>query len=162
MHYYQQIFANLQQTDPAQAEALEEEVNIMIHKLKFLPSENFPHIMLLRQSEGLDIEANESLIDKVRIAGGHYSTDKANAQVLVILKEDESLYSVLPAILDSDSIQNTPAYRDNKVFIIETSDFGDDQHFLRDIEILAEIMQPKYFYFGHEGEAWTKFDLVHS
>src|SRR5690606_3491440 len=162
MHYYQQIFANLQQTDPAQAEALEEEVNIMIHKLKFLPSENFPHIMLLRQSEGLDIEANESLIDKVRIAGGHYSTDKANAQVLVILKEDESLYSILPAILSRDSIQNTHAYRNNKVFIIETSDFRDDQHFLRDNEILAEIMQPKYFYFGNEGVAWSKYGLVHS
>lgn len=162
MQYYQQILANLQNTAPEQAESLEEEVNIMIHKLKFLPSENFPSVTVLYQKTDFAAEISDSLNDKIRIAGGHAATDKADSQVIIVCKEDDSLYSALPNLLESEWLRNTPAYRDNRIFIIESDDFGSDTHFLRDTEILAEILQSKYFYFGHEGEAWTKFDLVHS
>lgn len=162
MQYYEQILANLQSTNPAQAESLEEELNIMIHKLKFLPTENFPHTTLIQQTDDFKIESNESLNNKIQIAGGRVALDKTSAQVIIIRKQDDSLYSVLPTLLDSEWFHNTAAFRDNRVYIIEVDDFGNDQHFLRDTEILAEIIQPKYFYFGHEGEAWTKFDLIHS
>lgn len=162
MQYYQQILANLQNIAPEQAESLEEEVNIMIHKLKFLPAENFPSVTVLRQNDDFATDIHESLNDKIRIAGGLAATDKGDSQVIILRKEDDSLYSVLPELLGNEWLRNTAAYRDNRIYIIELDDFGSDRHFLRDTEILAEILQPKYFYFGHEGDAWTKFDLVHS
>jgi iron complex transport system substrate-binding protein len=142
---------------------MEEEINIMIHKLKFLPSENFPTVSILQQESDFAPIYSDELHNKIKIAGANLILeDKQDAQVLIIIKNDDSLYSTLPTLLEQEWLQATPAYRDNRLFIIESTDFGQNGNFLKDTEVLAEILQPKYFYYGHEGNEWIKFDLVHS
>lgn len=163
MQYYEQILVKMRTVTPLQAEEMEEEINIMIHKLKFLPAENFPTVKVVGQNIDFAAIYSEDLHDKVKIAGGILlKNNEDKPQVVVILKNDDSLYSELPAFLEKEWLQNSPAYRDNRIFIIENADFGNVHNFLQATEILAEILQPKYFYFGHEGDNWTKFDLVHS
>ncbi|HMR19251.1 MAG TPA: hypothetical protein PKA53_08120 [Sphingobacterium sp.] len=163
MVYHEQLLATLQSVSPQQAEIMEEEINIMIHKLKFLPKENFPTVTVCPQNNGFAPVFSESLSEKVKIAGGQLISDiEEKPKVIIILKSDDSLYSDLPTLLEQEWLQETPAYRNNRLFIIEIHDFGKDADFLKETEILAEILQPKYFYFGHEGDGWIRFDLVHS
>lgn len=162
MMYYEELLATLRSTDTQQAEIMEEEINIMIHKLKFLPTENFPTVTVLQQNTDYEAVFSESLEEKVRIAGGKLTTaPQEKPQVVIILKSDDSLYGTLPTLFEQDWFQHTAAYQNNRIFIVETFSFENDHEFLKDTEILAEILQPKYFYFGHEGNEWIKFDLVH-
>lgn len=160
MQYYERILASIQAVAPQDAELMEEEINIMIHKLKFLPTENFPTVTILRQDNSFTAFYSEDLHDKVKIAGGKLISEQEDPQAIIILKSDDSLYSELPTLLEQAWLHETPAYRDNRLYIIENIDFGEEHNFLKETEILAEILQPKYFYYGHEGDEWIKFDLA--
>jgi iron complex transport system substrate-binding protein len=71
MQYYEQLLANLQVESPQQAELMEEEINIMIHKLKFLPSENFPTVSILQQESDFAPIYSDELHNKIKIAGAN-------------------------------------------------------------------------------------------
>jgi len=162
MKYYEELLASLKLEDPEKAEFLEEEVNIMIHKLKFLLEESFPSVVILSQEDDFEPLFSESLHEKVILSGGRLLNDKhENPNVIVLLQHDESLYSSLPELLGQSWLTQSLAYQNNAIFIIEYPNFGRDLHtYLTETEILAEILQPKYFYFGHEGNGWTKFEVL--
>lgn len=161
MTKYQEIISSLQQIDPAKAEYLEEEINIIIHKLKFLTEDNFPKTIVLDQQNNFQPFHSAILEEKVKIAGGRYI--KAwidNPDCIIIVQSNESLYGQLADFLNNPIVTTTQAYQLNNIYIIQNIDFGaDDQTYLRDTEVLAEILQPKYFIYGHDGTAWVKLDV---
>ncbi len=162
MTKYEELLAFLKRENNEKAELLEEEINIMVHKLKFLPAESFPSVAILRQKDNFKPTSPESLLEKTTLAGARLVTAlHERLDIIVILQDDDSLYSHLPTLLQQDWIQRSLAYQYNRIYIIENPDFDTDlQEYLKESEILAEIFQPKYFHFGHEGNGWIKFDIA--
>jgi len=81
--------------------------------------------------------------------------------VLLILQESNELYQVLPTILAEFKANKMRALLENKVFIIQGNAFNaNDETYVQDVQILAEVIQPKYFVFGGDGQHWVKFDLL--
>lgn len=156
------LLNNWKQNAVEKAEYLEEEINILIHKLKFLPQESLPTVLILDQRNGFDPLGDTVLEEKVKIAGGVLTTDlTSNPHIILIKQEDESLYSTLPLLLHQKEIQDTNAYKHNSIFIIQNHTFHTMQEqYLEDVEILAETLQPKYFFYGRDGQDWVKFDVA--
>ena len=161
MTKYQEIISQLKDIEPAKAEYLEEEIDIMLHKLKFLAEDNFPKTILLAQKDNFTAAESATLAEKIRIAGGRYISNLAdNPDCIIILQENESLYGQLFEILNNDLVKHSGAYQNNNIYIIQDSSFNSsDSNYLKDTEILAEILQPKYFIYGHDGNAWVKFEV---
>ena len=161
MTKYQEIISNLKQIDTAKAEYLEEEIDIIIHKLKFLTADNLPKTVVLDQEDNFSPLSSSVLAEKIKIAGGRYSSNLAEgADCIIILQSNESLYSHISDMLNNPIVTASSAYQQNNIYIIQENSFNtDDTVYLRDAEILAEILQPKYFVYGHDGSAWVKFDV---
>jgi iron complex transport system substrate-binding protein len=162
LHFYTHLYNEKLQNAPHEAEYLDEEINILIHKLKFIPQEQRPTVLTVEQRSGFEPIYNEQLMDSVQIAGGSLLQEKFdNPSILLIIQENESLYSEIGTLLEDDLLARTNAVTANQVYIIQKTDLGlhaDD--FLVDVEICAEILQPKYFIYGHQGQDWVKFDLT--
>lgn len=162
MTKYEEIIANWKNSNPAQAELMEEEIDLIIHKLKFLPQDSLPIVAILDQKDNFKPIYNELLAEKVKIAGGVLADNiEQNPQVIIIIQESNELYQVLPSYLSDLKSQKVRALIENKVYIIQGDNFEDiDETYVRDAEVLAEILQPKYFFYGRDGEDWVKFDLL--
>lgn len=161
MTKYQEIISNLKLVDPAKAEYLEEEIDIIIHKLKFLTDDNFPKTVVLDQEHNFDPVESSVLAEKIKIAGGKYTANlEENPDCIIILQSNESLYGQLAEILNSNMLKASSAFQNNNIYIIQESYFNStDENYLKDTEILAEILQHKYFVYGHDGTAWVKFEV---
>lgn len=159
MTKYEDILANLKQIDIQQAEMMEEEIDIMIHKLKFLPQESFPKVIILDQKTDLKPIYSLVLAEKIKIAGGVLVNELVeNPSFILILETGDNLYSLLPEFL-SNINKETLAIKNNQIYLIQSTDFDqDDSTYLRDLEVIADIIQPKFFYFGRDGKDWYKFD----
>lgn len=162
MTKYEELIANLRSFSPEKAEIMEEEIDVIIHKLKFLPADSFPNVAILDQKDNFAPIHHPVLAEKVKLAGGNLSANLAeDPQVIIVIQSNSDLYTVLPSYLADLKAQKTRALLENKVFIIQNNDFqNQDEEYVRDTEILAEIIQPKYFFFGHDGEDWVKFDFA--
>lgn len=161
MTKYEEIIENIKRLDENRAEMMEEEIDIMIHKLKFLPTDSFPNVAILVQNNNFEPLDHPTLEEKVKIAGGTLvkSLNK-DPQVIIIIQQTEDLYQILPSYLAELKNKKTRAILENKVFIIHNNTFNkEDEYYLQDVEILAEIIQPKYFHFGHDGQEWVRFNL---
>lgn len=162
LHFYNSLLAEKQSIAPDAAEYLDEEINILIHKLKFIPQEQRPTVLIVEQQSGFSPLANPQLYDTIQIAGGSLLEEKFdNPSMLLVVQENDALYGEIPALLEDDLLSRTTAVVSNQIYIVQKSDLGlkaDD--FLTDVEICAEIIQPKYFIYGHQGQDWVKFDLA--
>jgi len=143
------------------AEHLEEEVNILIHKLKFISEDQRPSVLILTQT-GFHPLFNEQLADSVAIAGGKLLTEKYdNPSLLFIVQENDKLYADVPDILQDEILSRTDALQSNNIYIIQKRNFGTQSiDFLHDVEICAEIVQPKYFVYGRKGTDWVQFEIA--
>jgi hypothetical protein len=161
MTNFQEIISSLKHTDPSKAEYLEEEIDIITHKLKFLTEDNFPKTIVLDQERNFAPIVSPVLAEKIKIAGGKYSTSlDEDPDCIIFLQSNEGLYGQLAEILNSDQVKASGAFNNNNIYIIQESSFNtEDEDYLKDTEILAEILQPKYFVYGHDGTAWVKFDI---
>jgi len=162
MTKYEEIIGKLKSSNSTQAELMEEEIDIIIHKLKFLPADSLPTVAILDQKNNFDLLNTAVLAEKVKIAGGVLAANMdENPQVLLILQHTDELYQVLPTILTEFKNKKIRALLENKVFIIQDNEFQDnDETYVQDVQILAEVIQPKYFVFGGDGKDWVKFDLL--
>ncbi|WP_164112664.1 MULTISPECIES: ABC transporter substrate-binding protein [Sphingobacterium] len=160
MTKYNEIIATLKQKDSQLAEHWEEEIDTIVHKLKFLPSDAIPSVCIVDQSNDFQIVYSLDLQEKVKIAGGKLVSDfDKNIGIFIILQKDESLYSIVPSFIQKQ--QDTKAIINNNLYVIHSPQFdANDENYLQDIEILAEIIQSKYFIFGRDVHDWIKFDLV--
>ncbi|SFT07934.1 hypothetical protein [Sphingobacterium wenxiniae] len=161
LHYYNTLLNNLQKNAPEKAEYLDEEINILIHKLKFISSEQRPTVLVLDQKHDFEPLYNEQLADTIAIAGGVLLQEKFdNPSLILIIQHSESLYSQISALLSDHIISQTEALQHNNLYIIQKEGFGTTDNFLEDVEISAEIIQPKYFIYGRQGTDWLKFDIA--
>jgi len=158
MTKYKEIIATLKQQDDVLAEHWEEEIDTIIHKLKFLTPDAIPSVCIVDQNNFQVIHSDE-LQEKVKIAGGTLAEKlHSDIAIFIILQRDESLYSLIPTFINSQA--DSKAVANNNIYIVQTDHFNEDEAtYLQDVEILAEIIQPKYFIFGRNGSDWIKFDL---
>lgn len=162
MTRYQELINQLQVQNAEQAEYLQEEVDIIIHKLKFLDRANFPKTLIIDQAQEFAPVYTDLLAEKVTLAGGKLMDNyEEGADVIIILQANEALYSELPEWLNREQLTSVQAIQQDKVYIIQNTSFNKaDESYLADLEILAEIIQSKYFFYGRDGQDWVKFSIA--
>ncbi len=171
--------ANTLNVPEAGADLLEhllERVDIIKHKLKF--SENRPTVACMEWLDPMMISGNwiPGLVD---IAGGtpimahngehspYVDWDDIRLQNPEFLVVMPCGFSIERTLKEIDILMQLPGFTDmravknNQLFIADG-----DQYFNRpgprivdSIEILAEIIRPKQFAFGYEGDGWIRFGL---
>jgi len=148
-------------------ENLEERINIISHKLKFILEENKPNVLFLNDVSPAKTIYNEYLGNMVRVAGGRIQPGTRDHQVwnpdILIIVNDKpipQLLNELPNALSTPDWSQTAAISSGNVYIIRHSGFlrQPGATIADDAEILAEIINPKYFVFGRDEDAWMKFE----
>lgn len=148
-------------------EEQQERLDIISHKLKFM--EQKPVVACLVSLDPLtfadtDIAASISLGGGVFI--GSYDADipVLNPDVAILLLPGTGIEQAMTQIGDVLQLPNfdtTKAIKNNRLYIVDGEKYfnGDDTVAVDAVELLAEIIYPKLFIFGHEGEGWVKFSL---
>ena len=145
-------------------EAIEESVAIIVHKLKFIELEHRPLVYFLHGIEPVYSEPSDYLEQLTRLAGGRVEvlddTAEFQPQVLIVASNQpvQEVLGKLPLVLSTAFWQGTPAVQQDNVYIVQPEVFrSPGMNFIEDLEILAEILHPGYFIFGHESRAWLSF-----
>lgn len=157
-------------------EDLQERVDIVRHKLKF--TENKPTVACIEWLEPLMVSGNwvPELID---IAGGASVLAEASKhspfiQWVDIQLQDPEVIIVMPCgfsiertlreidiLLQLSGFADLQAVKNNRLYIADGNQYFNrpGPRIVDSIEILAEIIHPKQFMFGYEGEGWIRFSL---
>jgi iron complex transport system substrate-binding protein len=157
-------------------EDLQERVDIVRHKLKF--NENKPTVACIEWLEPLMVSGNW-VPELLSVAGGVSVLAEAGkhspfVQWVDIQLQDPEIIIVMPCgfsiehtMKEMDILLQLPGFADLKAVKNDRLYIADgNQYFNRpgprivdSIEILAEIINPKQFMFGYEGDGWIKFSL---
>lgn len=154
---------------------LEERIDIVKHKLKFFPDK--PKVAMIEWLAPLMVAGNW-IPELVEIAGGK-SVLAENGKHSPFI-EWQQLYDENPEVIivapcgftisrtlqEIDLLLNLPSWRDlqavknNRVYIADGNAYFNRSgpRIVDTIEMLAEMITPKYFAFGYEGEGWIKFE----
>lgn len=157
-------------------ERLNERVDIIKHKLKFL--DNKPTVACIEWLDPLMISGNW-VPQLVEIAGGtpvlaekgkHSPYIKwddiaaANPDVIILMpcgfSMDRTLKEV-STLLQQPGFNDLKAVKNNRLYIADGNHYFNrpGPRIVDSVEILAEIINPKQFIFGYEGEGWMKFGV---
>lgn len=160
LKHYSAISNDLQKSNPEKFELLEEELNIIIHKLKFIAIENRPMVEIIDLSTpATDPTYIEELSEIAGAQNNPLVKEAENIEILIFINDNPAFLGKLPELLNNQ-YSDYKAVKNNNVFIIQKADFAKNkENYLLDTEIFAEIIQSKYFVYGHEGQYWIKFDL---
>jgi iron complex transport system substrate-binding protein len=157
-------------------ETLHERVDIIRHKLKF--NETKPTVACIEWLEPLMLSGNW-IPDLVSAAGGVSILTQTgkhspyvnwedirlqNPDVLIVMPCGFSIWRTLKEIdilLLLPGFKELKAVKNNRVYIADGNQYFNrpGPRIVDSIEILAEIINPKQFIFGDEGEGWIKFAL---
>jgi len=134
-------------------EGLQERVDIIGHKIKFM--DKVPVACL-----DLDNIPSAVLNVVIEAAGGEMQEDPLQAKVLLYHQTNSSMLELMgtvPALLNS----GWPAVEFNRVYLMDdaTAFFSDPESFVNTLEDIAEMLYPGYFVFGNEGKTWMSFGL---
>lgn len=147
-------------------EDLEERINIITHKLKFITDESKPQVLFLADVSPVRLIDNAYLETVSRVAGGipiSALTERAAAEVIVIVSKRpaQQLLAALPSLFTTPEWAHTTAVKQGNVYLIHHPGHlrQPGARIADDIEILAEIFHPKQFIFGRDEDAWMKFEL---
>jgi len=157
-------------------EELNERVDIIRHKLKF--SESKPTVACIEWLEPMMLSGNW-IPGLVEIAGGvSIIAEQGKHSPYVdwedIRLNDPEILIVMPCgfpieriLKEIDLLLQLPGFtelkgvKNNRVYIVDGNQYFNrpGPRIVDSIEILAEIIHPKQFIFGYEGEGWIKFAL---
>ena len=157
-------------------EDLQERVDIIRHKLKFM--ENKPTVACIEWLEPMMLSGNW-VPELVTIAGGvpiltqpgkhspYINWTEVQAQdpdVLILMPCGFSIERTMREIdllLQLPGFGEMKAVKNNRVYIADGNQYFNrpGPRIVDSVEILAEILHPKQFIFGYEGEGWIKFAL---
>ncbi len=157
-------------------EELNERIDLIRHKLKFIDQK--PKVACIEWLSPLMVAGNWTP-ELVEIAGGQSVLAEAGKHSPFIdfdqiKSEDPDILVIIPCgfsvqrtlqeinlLLDLPGWSELNAVKNNKVFIADGNQYFNRSgpRIVDSIEILAEIINPKMFSFGYEGEGWIKFDL---
>ena len=157
-------------------ESLQERVDIVRHKLKFM--ENKPTVACIEWLDPIMVSGNW-VPELVNIAGGVSILADAGkhspyVQWTDIRQQDPEVIVVMPCgfsiertmkevelLLQLPGFADLRAIKNNRFYIADGNQYFNrpGPRIVDSIEILAEIIHPKPFIFGYEGEGWIKFSL---
>ncbi len=142
---------------------VEERLDIIRHKLKFIAAAQRPKVALLRSLFPEVLLDDPSLQEIVGWAGGRFSeTDEAELLVVVTTEPLHQLLGILPDQLMQPEWSDAPAVKNNRVYVVDGQRFlpaTGEGSVAEDTELLAEIINPTQFIYGYNGEGWIQFDL---
>lgn len=152
---------------PEAAELIAERIALIVHKLKFIPDSQRTKVSYLKEIAPVTFQQDDYVDQAIRLAGGIPQTDPQapdfSPEVLILISDQSigTLLSALPTLLSSNFWPETLAVQNNQVFLVHHPDFlrKPKVHPADDVEILAEIIQPGYFVYGRNEDAWMAFDL---
>ncbi|HEX8020711.1 cobalamin-binding protein [Mucilaginibacter sp.] len=167
---------NVQQAGADLVENLQERVDIIKHKLKFIDSK--PTVACIEWLEPLMISGNW-VPGLVSIAGGTpvLAQEGKHSPYIEwddILQQDPEIIVVMPCgfsiertmreinlLLDRPGFASLKAVKNDRFYIADGNQYFNrpGPRIVDSIEILAEIIRPKQFIFGYEGEGWIKFSV---
>lgn len=148
-------------------EELQERIDLIHHKLKFI--EQKPTVACITALDPIRL-GSDDLAGLISLAGGTSVSGDAeimlelNPDVIILKPEgytmDEIMVNV-SQLLQMPGFTNLKAVKSNRFYIIDGDAFleNNPENFVYSIELLAEIIYPKQFIFGHEGQGWIKFSL---
>ncbi|MGZ3812710.1 MAG: cobalamin-binding protein [Mucilaginibacter sp.] len=157
-------------------EDLRERVDIVRHKLKYI--ENKPAVACIEWLEPLMVSGNW-VPELVSIAGGTSVLADAGKhspfiQWVDIQLQDPDMIIVMPCgfsiertlreidiLLQLPGFAELKAIKNNRLYIADGNQYFNrpGPRIVDSIEILAEIIHPKQFIFGYEGNGWIRFAL---
>ncbi|MBS1521020.1 MAG: cobalamin-binding protein [Bacteroidetes bacterium] len=157
-------------------EDLQERVDIIRHKLKFM--ENKPTVVCIEWLEPMMVSGNW-VPELVNISGGvpvlaENGKNSPYVKWEELQQQDPDVIIVMPCgfsiertMKEVDLLLQLPGFSEMKAVKNDRFYIADgNQYFNRpgprivdSIEILAEIIHPKQFIFGYEGNGWIKFSL---
>ncbi|MGZ3833241.1 MAG: cobalamin-binding protein [Mucilaginibacter sp.] len=157
-------------------EDLQERVDIVRHKLKYI--ENKPAVACIEWLEPLMVSGNW-VPELVSIAGGTSVLADAGKhspfiQWVDIQLQDPDVIIVMPCgfsiertlreidiLLQLPGFAELKAIKNNRLYIADGNQYFNrpGPRIVDSIEILAEIIHPKQFIFGYEGNGWIRFAL---
>jgi len=157
-------------------EELNERVDIIRHKLKYIESK--PTVACIEWLEPLMVSGNW-VPELVSIAGGMAvlaQADKHSPYIAwdQIREQNPDILIVMPCgfpiertlreitlLLQQPGFAELKAVKNNRVYMADGNQYFNrpGPRIVDSIEILAEIIHPKQFIFGYEGEGWIKFAL---
>jgi hypothetical protein len=137
----------------AQREELQDRVEIILHKIKFM--DKVP-VILLDTENKVTGRLNALLV----AAGAVLQTEPADARVLIYEEEDMGMLQmmgIVPALLQKE----WPAVSYNRVYLMDDPKLeeAEPEHVVSTFEDIAEILHPGFFVFGNEGKTWTSFGV---
>jgi len=143
-------------------ETIEEEITIINHKLKFIVQEGRKSVLIINHTLAYDSSISPTIKDCITLCGGQpVDSITDNPEILLILADNPSAYGTLPEMLLDFPFAELSAVKNNQVYVVNNLNLENEQeeNLLASIEVLAEIIQPKYFIFGKNGTDWVQFDL---
>lgn len=148
--------------DTESKENLQEQVDIIIHKLKFIGPEIRPKVMIqMIKSTTLTQKSLDVLQSLILIAGGIPSDLYTEATMLIAIQGAPQWFDNIESMLNSTEFSESPALQKNNLYIVKETavQTSSPDQLLSSLETLAEIIQSKYFHYGREGVDWIKFDM---
>jgi hypothetical protein len=148
------LIAALNQVADVQCrEELQDRVDLILHKIKFM--DKVPVICL-----DVDNRPNHILNDLLETVGGQLQGNPEEARVLIYADEQcgmLEMMGVVPAVLQS----SWPAVQYNRVYLFDDHavENAAPQALVSAFEDLAELLYPGSFVFGNEGKTWTSFGV---
>ena len=157
-------------------EDLQERVDIIRHKLKYVESR--PTVACIEWLEPMMVSGNW-IPELVNVAGGKSILAEAGkhspyVEWEAILEVDPEIIVVMPCgfpiertMREIDIILNQPGFaamqavKNNRLYIADGNQYFNrpGPRIVDSIEIIAEIVHPKLFNFGYEGNGWIKFSF---
>jgi iron complex transport system substrate-binding protein len=167
---------NVTQSGERLIEDLTERVDIIRHKLKFIDTK--PTVACIEWLEPLMVSGNW-VPEMVSIAGGTSILAEAGKHSPFVKWEDiqqsdPDIILVMPCgfsvertmkeidlLLQRPGFAELKAVKNNRLYIADGNQYFNRSgpRIVDSIEILAEIIHPKQFVFGYEGNGWIKFSV---
>ncbi|MNY09048.1 hypothetical protein D3C86_1419390 [compost metagenome] len=167
MHSRSQLLADV----PAELrEDLETRIDIIEHKLKYVTDK--PTIAIVESLDPLKLATvDEELLGlaggtaiKAEDASLWNDLKTIDPEILIFAIKGNSIPQTLSAVFEKvpmELLGELFAMKSNRVFIAESENFYNvsGEKLVDHLELVAEIINPKQFYFGFEGNGWVKLSI---
>jgi iron complex transport system substrate-binding protein len=142
-------------------EELQERIDLIKHKLKFI--EQKPTVACIANLDTLAL-AYSPVAELLGIAGGASESQFNDPDIIIVMPIG---YAIPQTMQQMDRLLQLPGFnelkaaKNNRVYIADGSfDTANPDQLVTLTEVLGEIINPKQFIFGYEGEKWIKFGLA--
>jgi len=148
-----------------------ERLELIEHKLKFVTDK--PLVLCIEGPDHLK-PASVYMDELVALAGGralsfpdgqdvYDAIAEQNPDIIIVIPtvgSPVSAISMMPELIQQPGFAAIKAVKNNRLYIVANDIYTNDTLDIVDkSELLAEIIYPKQFIFGYEGEGWVKFGV---